>query len=174
MAKAAFGLAAITDIVSVVAWIIPAVLSVVGVWLLLVDFVFGFVGLGSIIVAIVVRNVQGRWASSDRLRATTTIPLPLRLKVAVGSVIGLAVVSMIGGFVSTSGYSQNPQGTDPHCKWSIGTNHGLTNLCVSHSRWVATGDGVVRAALGFLAIFLTTLCIIIVSRSMPLTKRQYV
>jgi hypothetical protein len=172
-AKAAYGLATITALFSVASWIIPAVLGAAGGWLLLVDFVFGFVGLAVIIVATGVRNFQGRATLIDGVSAVPPTALPNRLKIAAGGVIGVAVVSMLGGFVSTAGYSQNPQGTDPHCEWSIGTNHGLTNICVSHSRWVATGDGVIRASLGFLAIFLTFICIIIVKRSMRSTRGRY-
>jgi hypothetical protein len=76
------------------------------------------------------------------------------LKKMLAAIIVVAVISAVFSVIRTAGYSQNPPRTLSRCQWSIGTNHGLTNLCVSHARWLSTGDEFQRIFIAFMAVFL--------------------
>jgi hypothetical protein len=69
----------------------------------------------------------------------------------------------ISGVHETGDWSQNPEGAG-NCRWSIVTNHGSTTLCVSHARWLATGNGFVRIFAGLLILFAAIECLIFAGR----------
>ena len=78
----------------------------------------------------------------------------------MGTIVVAAVITLGLNFAGTGGYSQNQLGTLRNCKWSIGTNHGFTNVWVSYARWLATGQDGERGALAAIAIFLCVECLI--------------
>jgi hypothetical protein len=95
----------------------------------------------------------------------------------VRTIVGLAVVA-IGAITSTAvgfdaegGYSQNPAWTISKCEWSIGTNHGITNICVSHARWIATGQAFRQAFIGGIAFLLALQALMFLAQTIRLEVR---
>jgi hypothetical protein len=128
-------------------------------------FGIGALGIGTVwFGTISMWRRDGREAAMGPLSIDTIkAVVPTRLKQIVVVIAGVAIISVIASFIGTGGYSQNPPWTLPHCQWSIGTNHGFTNLCVSHARWLATAEEFQRAVIGFSAVFLSAICVLLVS-----------
>ena len=89
------------------------------------------------------------------------MPSPVGLILA--AICSIALISAIVSLFQTQGFSQNTGWSLPSCEWSIVKNHGATNICVSHSRWVATGDEFERAFLGFIELFLSVECAVVLA-----------
>ena len=84
--------------------------------------------------------------------------LPKRLIWGFVVVVLASAVSAAVGAVDSRGFSRNPEGMLNRCPWSIGKNHGLTNTCVSHARWAATGNDFVRMFVALCTVFLVVVC----------------
>jgi hypothetical protein len=145
---------------SLVGWLLPQALNNVAGPILVVAFFAAFVGMASLIAFVwsgSLRVVQQRgwgYAVRDESPGFAWRQIPRRFRQGLLAIVAVAVISTAASLIGTAGYSQNPRGALSRCEWSIGTNHGLTNICVSHARWLATGDEFERAFLGFVAVFL--------------------
>jgi hypothetical protein len=160
-------LAAVAVVLSLVGWLVPALLNAIADWAMIIGFIFAFFGMAAAIICSWVSDLGFGGAPGRRFKLRRSPSLgavlsraPRRLKLVMGTIIALGVVSFALSFFGTGDYSQNPSGTLPRCKWSIGTNHGLTNICVSHARWLATGEEFQRAFIGLIAVFLSIECLI--------------
>lgn len=69
-----------------------------------------------------------------------------------------AVISAVVAAIESRGYSQSPPGQLAQCKWSINKDHGQRNICVSHDRWLATGEDFQRMFVGILVLVLAFEC----------------
>ena len=175
-AKVAAAIAVIAACVSLIGWIAPSALNSVAFPMMITGFFIAFVGMGGAIFM-----TWGNWFDRkenekkwrDRLRFWSglwwILPLfqrvPRRLVIVLGFVCAVAITSSATSLAETGGYSQNPPNFLSRCPWSIGTNHGFTNLCVTHSRWLATGYEFERSFIGFLALFLAVECLMYVSQA---------
>jgi hypothetical protein len=161
VAESACVLAAIAALLSLSGWLLPVFLNAVGDWAMVFGFAITFVGLAVAIVCTWASDLGfGGTPGRLTLRRTPTLAewlsrTPRRLKQVAGVIIAVGIASFVLNLAGTGGYSQNPLGTLSDCEWSIGTNHGLTNLCVSQARWLQTGDEFQRAFLSLVAVFLS-------------------
>jgi hypothetical protein len=89
-------------------------------------------------------------------------------------VAAAAVISAGVAAIASRGYSQNPPGQLAQCKWSIGKDHGQTNICVSHDRWLATGEDFQRMFVGILVLLLAFECTSFTLVSGPSSRGQMV
>jgi hypothetical protein len=150
--------------ISVLGWAAPALLNRFADFVTVIGFLLVFIGTGGTLIVVWANGVetlvrQGwRTASQGPSFDLSISRIPRRLKQMLAAIIVVAVTSAVFSVIRTAGYSQNPPGTLSRCQWSIGTNHGLTNLCVSHARWLSTGDEFQRIFIGFMAIFLALGC----------------
>ncbi len=133
---------------SLVWWVTPTLFASFVEPILLGEFAVAAVILG--ILSLVIGGGRLSNAVIRMLFAT----LPRALAVGVWSLSALAIGSCLGSFITARGYSQNPEATLGACRWSIGDNHGLTNKCVSHAQWLATGEAVQRGIVALVAVFL--------------------
>jgi hypothetical protein len=160
-AEGACVLAALAALLSLSGWLLPVFLNAIGDWAMVLGFTITFFGLATAFVCTLTSDLGfGGTPGRLTLRRTPTLAdwlsrTPRRLKQVAGVIIAVGIASSVLNFVGTGGYSQNPLGTLPHCEWSIGTNHGFTNLCVSHARWLRTGEQFQRAVLSLIALFLS-------------------
>jgi hypothetical protein len=129
-------------------------------------FVLAFLGM----VAITSGLNRGR-ALSQKTVGRAWASLPKWLSNGLGLLIAVAFVSSVGSMITTDGYSRNPAGTVQGCRWSIGTNHGQTNLCVSHARWLAAGESFERIFVGMTSVFLVIECVVFASVASRSTRR---
>jgi hypothetical protein len=150
---ASASLGALTDLIW---WIDSEFLGSGVVWAFLIGFVLAFFYFLPLVAFLWTRTFlkvfRGQEVDQRPRRLLEDVP-----KRWVNYVIGVIVVcigSSIAGFIEPGGYSQGPETSNPSCRWVIGTNHGLTNLCVSHARWVATGQDFYRAGFDFMTLFL--------------------
>jgi hypothetical protein len=162
--------AAFAAALSVGEWLLPTLVRPIAVAAMLIGFLIAFLGVPTMMVVAALRHHRGRskarrrwWepSSSDLGSLWKAIPSPVGLILA--AICSIALVSALVGLFQTRGFSQNTRGSLPSCEWSIFKDHGATNICVSHSRWVATGDEVERAILGFLALFLSVECAVVLA-----------
>lgn len=158
------GIAAVVGVVvAVLWWAAPSLEKSDEGMVLVIGFLAAFLGMVGLIAFVGITS-SARARGSDQERPTDPRSLWQRLPhwflYGVG-VVGLATVgSIVASLVGTGGYSQNPANSLHRCPWSIGTNHGLTNICVSHARWLATGDEFGRAFLGLVTVFLIVQCVV--------------
>src|SRR4051794_1133228 len=124
---------------------------------MLLGFMFAFGGMVIFIVVGVLasasRSVRPRGGLTALLEGT-----PTRLGAVLLGLVACAIVSAIAGLITTGGYSQDLENAQPNCHWPIVTDHGATVLCVSHDRWLRTGQGFEHAFLGFIAVFTSLEC----------------
>ena len=159
-AQVAGGLAGLAAALAIGGWAFPPLLDAVGIQFVVVLFLIMLSGMALLIFPKLGqprRSRKGLWSRPlppdpfrflsflDRRRTWTILGI---FTAALAGFVGA-----IDGLGSTGGYSQNPAWTISRCKWSIGTNHGVTNICVSHARWLATGQAFDQGFLGFLAVF---------------------
>lgn len=153
----------------VASWLLPDHLKFV-VWLFLVAFFAAFAGMGYMIVArIRARDHRDDGPRTPDIRAAARLP-SLRKLVIVALTCG--VVSGAAGLITTSGYSADPPRNDPSCPWRIGTNHGSTNRCVTHARWLQVQDGVDRGLLGIVTLFTSIECLMSISLKVGIASDQ--
>lgn len=93
------------------------------------------------------RELSGPWTLRPRL-----------LRDWLALVAAAAVISGGVAAVESGGYSQNPAGELAQCKWSINKDHGQTSICVSHDRWLTTGEDFQRIFVGILVLLLVFEC----------------
>ena len=91
---------------------------------------------------------------SRRLDWSMARSLPRPLFVLLLSLTPLAVANVVSSFAVSDGLSQHERSSDPECEWPIGDR--LRTVCVSHERWLRTGDVFVQAFLGIAGIVLLT------------------
>jgi hypothetical protein len=135
--------------VSVLWWLDPAFADATGVAVMLGGFLFTFAGL-----VLVIGAASGRGPDFARELSTPWAVRPRVLPGWLALVVAAAVISAAVAAIETRGYSQNPSGQLPQCKWSIVKDHGQTNICVNHDRWLATGEDFQRIFVGGLVLFL--------------------
>jgi len=125
----------------------PGVMAPVLPWVTVFLFALGFVG----VPVLIVTNVADRIPSRRRTpRHEHSAPRVGRefwrrrrwLAVLLGSCVAISVVTVAVTLVATGGWSPNGRWALKRCQWSLGTNHGFTNICVSHDRWLATNNEV--------------------------------
>jgi hypothetical protein len=153
LAKATGLAASAGAVLSIAWWIDPAFADATGVPVMLVGFMFTFAG--AVIVIWVARRGGGEFA---RELSTPSMVRPRLLRDWLALVTAAAVISGGVAAIGSGGYSQNPPGELPECKWSIGKDHGQTNICVSHDGWLATGEDFQRVFLGILVLLLVFQC----------------
>lgn len=145
---------------SLVGWLLPETLNNVAGPVLALSFFAAFIGMMALIATVwsgSLRVVQQRgwgYAVRDNSPGFSWHQVPGRVRQGLLAIVAVAVISTATSLIGTAGYSQNRRGALSRCEWSITTNHGLINICVSHGRWLATGDEFERAFLGFVAVFL--------------------
>jgi hypothetical protein len=159
-AQVAGGLAGLAAALAIGGWAFPPLLDAVGIPFVVVLFVImlsGMVLLAYPKLGQPRRSRKGFWSRPlppDPFRFLNFLNHGRTWTILAILAFALAgFVAAANGLGSTGGYSQNPAWTISKCKWSIGTNHGATNICVSHARWLATGQGFDQGFLGFLAVF---------------------
>jgi hypothetical protein len=111
--------------VSVLWWLDPAFADATGVAVMLGGFLFTFAGL-----VLVIGAASGRGPDFARELSTPWAVRPRVLPGWLALVVAAAVISAAVAAIETRGYSQNPSGQLPQCKWSIVKDHGQTNICV--------------------------------------------
>jgi hypothetical protein len=150
----ATGLAASAGaVLSIAWWIDPAFADATGAPVMLAGFVFTFAG--AVVVIWVARRRGGKFARE------LSAPWRLRPRLLRGWLALVTAAAVISGGVAaveSGGYSQNPPGELAQCKWSINKDHGQTNICVSHDRWLATGEDFQRIFVGILVLLLVFQC----------------
>jgi hypothetical protein len=152
-------LAVVATCVALAWWAAPSLESRAEGLVLVGGFFAAFFGMMALIGTVGrFRRSQSQELSTDP-RSIFRI-LPRWFISGVAAIVLVTVVSIVASLVGTGGYSQNPAHFISRCPWSIGTNHGLTNVCVSHTRWLATGDAFGRAFLGMATVFLTVQCVV--------------
>lgn len=161
--------ATVAALLSVAGWIVPAIIDDLAVPVMIVGFTIALIGMAGVIFTAWSNRLDARGESRTRWefmgrrwrevpRLVRRFPKWLGLMLAV--ICAVAAVSTALSLRDTGGFSQNPANYLPRCPWSIGTNHGFTEICVSHSRWLATGYEFQRSFLAAIAIFLSIECAI--------------
>jgi hypothetical protein len=135
-------------------WIDPAFADAAGDPVMLVGFLFVMGGLGTVIA---LGSDRGRGFLRSCLSTPWTVT-PLAVRTWLALVVAASALSAAVALPAMGGYSQNSPGEIPTCKWSLVKDHGRTNICVNHARWLATGHEFQRVFVGFLAIMLSIEC----------------
>jgi hypothetical protein len=179
VAQIAGALGAAGAAVSLAGWAYPPLLNVFGIPVMVVVFLFGFSGM----VLMLFGENEARPARRHGFWSVPSLPSdPFRFVKFVNierarAIVGLVVVatgavaSAAVGFNAEGSYSQNPVWTISRCEWSIYTNHGLTNICVSHARWIATGQDFRQAFIGLAAFFLALEALLLLGQTIRLEVR---
>jgi len=139
--------------VSIAWWLDPSFADATGFAVMLVGFGFTLAGL-----VLVLRTARGRGPEFAREVSTPWTVTPRLLRGWLALVAAAAVISAAAAAIESRGYSQNPPGELAQCKWSIVKDHGRTNICVSHDRWLATGEDFQRMFVGILVLLLAFEC----------------
>jgi hypothetical protein len=137
-AQVAGGLAGLAAALAVGGWAFPPLLDAVGIQFVVVLFLIMLSGMALLVVPKLGqprRSRKGFWGRPlppDPFRFLSFLN-PRRTWTILGIVTSALAgfVAAANGLGSTGCYSQNPAWTISRCKWSIGTNHGATNVCVS-------------------------------------------
>jgi hypothetical protein len=138
---------------TVVGWVWGALLDAAGEPLMIVCLATAGAGMVAVlVVAATDPTAQRRWRPRNPPVTTFTGIRPDRRRApwAIGLI---AAISGAAGFVSTGGLSPDARNTQPGCQWSVGTDHGATERCVSHGRWLEVERGVEHGLLGMIAVF---------------------
>ncbi len=162
--------AALATVLSVGEWVLPTLVRPIAVAAMLIGFFIAFVGVPAMMVVVTVRD-RGRrrsgrrrcWEPSSSDLGSLWKAVPRSVGLILVAICSVALVSAIVSLLQTQGFSQDTRWSIPSCEWSIVKDHGATNICVNHSRWVATGDEFERAFLGFLALFLSVECAVVLA-----------
>jgi len=157
-------------VVTVFGWLLPALFMTIALLLGTVGFLLAFVSLAISIVGKWKLPSRRNQEARPRSLLLSTQRTPPRLVITLGVSVIVSTVSLVAGLASAGGYSQEPQGTNPRCKWSIDNDHGFHSVCVSYSHWLATGAGVVRAFLGLTTAFLAIACLMLINQAIRSAK----
>lgn len=148
------GLAAsIGAAVSIAWWFDPSFADATGVAVMLVGGGFTLAGL-----VLVLRTARGGGRGFAREMPALWAVRSRILRRWLTLVAAAAVISASVAAIDSRGYSQHPPGTLAQCKWSIVKDHGQTNVCVSHDRWLATGEDFQRMFVGVVVLLLAFEC----------------
>jgi hypothetical protein len=153
--------------VSIAWWLDPALADATGVAVMLVGFVFTLAGL-----VLVLGASRGRRPDLARELSAPWAVRPRVLQGWLALVVAAVVISGGVAAIDSRGYSKSPPGQFAQCKWSIGKNHGKTNICVSHDRWLATGEDFQRMFVGILVLLLAFECTSFTRASRPEQSRS--
>jgi hypothetical protein len=164
--QGASGFACLAVAFGIGGWAFPPLVKTLGDPVILVLLLIAFSGVALVFYLLVFlkldstrRSLDGALASPFTLEPVrflaflTNGPTWTSLGICASALTGFVVA--VAGALGTGGWSQNPAWTISLCKWSVGKNHGATNVCVSHAHWLATGQQFDRTAIGFLAVFLS-------------------
>jgi hypothetical protein len=171
LGRALCGLGSIAGLFSVAAWIYSPLLLIIGWILLLALFVVAVAGGGlAIVYAVTMQTTlpqRGGGSPRDRpqMERLSSSWLMSDYWGTLAVVVTLVTLGMgVSSLFSARGFSQNPPWTLSRCKWSIGTNHGKTEHCVSRARWESVGDDAERSLICFLGTALGVEAAVILPR----------
>ena len=129
-------------------WLDPAGLNQSAIVVIILTFVLIVLLFPMLLLANVLRGLE-RGRRRIKIR---NFPKQLLWYLSLNSVIALII--LLVSIIQNPKWSQDPPGTLARCKWSLVHNHPYTTLCVSHARYLATGQGLVRSAFAILILFL--------------------
>jgi hypothetical protein len=169
-------LAGFAAVLSVGGWAFPPLFGVLAFPVILILFFLALIGIALLVISskdpgrqphASQRGLRVRLAPSVSGRFFTS--LTRRQLWGIAGIVVAAVMGVVTAVATTATmgvYSQNPPWTISKCEWSVGTNHGATNICVSHARWLEQGEEFKRAFTGIIALFLAVEALIFLARRM--------
>jgi hypothetical protein len=143
-------------------WLDPGFADATGVAVMLIGFVFTLGGL-----VLLIWTARGRGPDFPREVSRPWTVRPRLLRDWLALVAAAAVISGGVAAIGSRGFSQNPPGELAQCKWSLVKDHGQTNICVSHDRWLAEGGDFQRMFVGILVLLLAFECTTFTFMSRP-------
>ena len=129
-------------------WLDPAGLNQNAIVVIFLTFVLVVHLFPALLLASALRGRERSW------REIKIRNFPKQLLWYLSLTSAIALVVLLVSVIQNPKWSQDPPGTLARCKWSLVHNDPYTTLCVSHARYLATGQGLVRSAFAILILFL--------------------